>query len=306
MADLILKKDRKLYKWNKKYSRNKIQKGEFDILHATYFDHYDLDKIPKKVVLTVYDMIHELMPEFFDANNKDAENKKAWVDRADKIIAISASTKQDLIRIHHINPDKIEVISLGYYENENNESDNPRRVSASKYILYVGERNHYKNFFRFLKAVSPILRNNRNLILFCAGGGAFKSAELQAISREGLGQNVVQKNVSNAELKNLYRHAELFVFPSLYEGFGYPLIEAFAQACPVVCSNTSSFGEVAGNAAVFFNPLDISEMETAIANVLNDQIPRDELRKKGNEQIKLFTIENSIQKTKEAYRQLII
>ena len=110
--------------------------------------------------------------------------------------------------------------------------------------------------------------------------------------------------MANNELNLLYKNAEAFIFPSLYEGFGFPLIESFANQCPVICSNTSCFEEVGGHAALYFNPYHADEMTDAIAKILADKNLRDNLIKNGLEQIKRFTIEKNIEATKKVYQSL--
>jgi glycosyltransferase involved in cell wall biosynthesis len=305
IANTFFKKDRKLYKLNKKYSNHLVKKSDFDIFHPTYYDPYFLNNIDKPFVVTVYDMIHELMPEFFDSNNIDAENKKKLIDRADKIIAISESTKKDIIDVYNIDSNKIKVIHLGYFDDEIDLALTQENFDLKPYLLYVGDRNTYKNFYNFLKAISPIFKKRKDLQLICAGGGPFKSSEIQAINRAGINNRIFQKNVSGFELKSLYANAELFIFPSLYEGFGFPLIEAFANNCAVACSNTSSFIEVAGDAAVLFNPLIIDEITFAIDKILDDSSIKTKIIAEGRNQKNKFTNEKCASLTKDVYYNLL-
>ncbi len=305
ISKVLFKKDRKIYKWNKKYSKYIISKSEYDILHPTYYDPYFLANNKKPFVITVHDMIHEIMPEFFQPNNTDSENKKKIIHQADKIIAISESTKNDILNLYNIDSDKIHVIHHGYYDVSDISAHNVSINNNPPFLLYVGDRNTYKNFYRFLQSVTPILQKNKDLQLICAGGMPFQSAELQAIMRTGASNRIFQKNVTNLELKILYKKASLFIFPSLYEGFGFPLIESFANNCAVVCSNTSSFKEIAGNAAIYFNPFEIEDITNCIEMVLEDSNCRDRLIKNGEEQIKKFTIEKCASLTKETYQSML-
>lgn len=145
----------------------------YDIVHPTYYNPYIIGKSKAKLVLTVYDMIHELFPEYFEYDKITIPNKKKMIFAADQIIAISENTKKDILRIYpEISPDKITVIYLGssFQSPESDYVYSDERFPEN-YILFVGLRGAYKNFARFFKAVAPVLKENSDLYLVCCGGG---------------------------------------------------------------------------------------------------------------------------------------
>jgi glycosyltransferase involved in cell wall biosynthesis len=275
-----------------------------DLLHTTYYWG-----VPRwfraPVVVTVFDMIHELYPDSFPANDATATAKRASVLRADHILAISHSTARDLIRLLGVSPAKISVTHLGF-ANTLVAAPLSHSKSARPYLLYVGQRHGYKNFRAMLQAWadSPLLRATFDLLAF--GGGAFTPAEQAAIAdiqpREGA---VRQMGGGDAELAQAYRQARAFIYPSAYEGFGIPPLEAMSVGCPVVCSNTSSLPEVVGDAALTFDPTDREALRTAMERIVQDETLRADLASRGLVRVKQFTWDNCARETVSVYRQLI-
>ena len=289
---------------NHLYSTYKLKTDNYDILHPTYYNDYFLDKIgDKPFVLTIYDMIHEKYAgEFFSETNSVISNKQLLAEKADKIIAISESTKRDIIEHYDISAEKIVVIYLG----NSMKTINERKTSLvnDDYILYVGNRKKYKNFKFFLKSISGILNKN-NLSLFCAGGGDFDNEELGLINNLNLEDSIYQKNVDESELSSLYSNAKAFVFPSLYEGFGIPILESFSMGCPAILSNTSSLPEVGGEAAIYFDPKSKESIKHEVAKVINNIELRKKMVKKGYSQLEKFSWSKTAVDTLELYRSVI-
>jgi glycosyltransferase involved in cell wall biosynthesis len=299
------KYSKRLFKYmNHLYLSYKLKSDNYDLLHPTYYSDYFLNKIgDKPFVLTIYDMIHEnFSGEFFSVNDSTITSKKLLAEKADKIIAISKSTKNDIIEYYNIPASKIKVIYLG--SSMQTDSEENTRLINNDYILYVGNRKKYKNFTFFLKSISDILKSN-NLSLFCAGGGDFDKEELDLINSLNLEELTFQKNVDEKELSSLYNNAKFFVFPSLYEGFGIPVLEAFSMGCPVILSNTSSLPEVGGDAAVYFNPKNKEDMQNKIDKVINDNQLRTEMIKKGYKQLSKFSWSKTAAETLKLYRSVI-
>jgi glycosyltransferase involved in cell wall biosynthesis len=298
-------KVRIFYLLNKLSSILKLKRQNFDIFHPTYYDPYFL-KYLKNIpyVLTVYDMIHEKFDYMIPSNDATSKNKKILVESATKIIAISESTKKDIIEIYGIDEAKIEVVylanSLVYNQNFIYNIEIPK-----KYILFVGSRGGYKNFLYFVKSVREILKGDNELSILCAGGGKFTSFENKYFLELNISEQIFQCDLNDNNLAFLYKHAILFVFPSLYEGFGIPILEAFACECPLVCSNTSSLPEVAGFAAQYFDPYDENSIEDAIATVLNDKILRDKLIQDGKERLHFFSWKKTVTQTAEIYKSIL-
>ncbi|HQR94928.1 MAG TPA: glycosyltransferase family 1 protein, partial [Sediminibacterium sp.] len=143
------------------------------------------------------------------------------------------------------------------------------------------------------------------LWLVCAGGGAFKNAELNLLKAHQLNQRVIYQPIhDNEQLASLYNHARCLVYPSLYEGFGLPIIEAFACGCPVITSKGSSTGEIAGDAAVLINPNDTEEMSQKISEVLNNEFLQDQMVKLGHNRAHLFNWDKTANQTLKLYQAI--
>jgi len=288
---------------NKPNAIRKLKEQKFDIFHPTYYDPYFFKYLGNKpFILTVYDMIHEKFSDMFPSDDKTSENKKFLVEKATKIIAISESTKKDLMEIFGIDASKIEVVHLGNSMfPATNENANININIPDRYILFVGVRGIYKNFDRFIKSVSEILNQDRNLFVICAGGGKFCTDEIQLFSDLDIIKQVHQYDLDDGTLANLYKNAQLFVFPSIYEGFGIPILESFACQCPLLCSNTSSLPEVAGDAAYYFDPYSKDSIKNAIVKVLDNKNLQEELRQKGLLRLEKFSWKQAAIKTKKIY-----
>lgn len=282
---------------NKKYCIKQIKKNEFDIFHPTYYDPYFLDYLSKPFVLTVHDMIHEL---YIKEDIKTINNKKLLIDRADKIIAISENTKKDIMEIYNVDSSKIEVIHWANSLNEIEKIDTPK-----KYILFVGVRHNYKNFNTFITAAAKILNKDNELSVICVGGGKFTSEEYKLLTSLGILKNVIQMSVNDEQLGYLYKNAEVFVYPSLYEGFGIPILEAFNFNCPVALSNTSCFPEIAGECAEYFDPNNIDDIQRAIEKIIYDKEYREYLIDKGMKRNKEFSWEKTGKRYNDIYRSLL-
>jgi len=278
-----------------------------DIVHETYFSPYRLGGRKARRVLTIYDMIHEKFASHFRLSERAARYKALAAERADHVICISESTRRDAIEILGLNPDKASVIYLGYDFLETDEANVDQQIlpTSEPYLLYVGNRAGYKNFFRFLEVygTSPEIKTGYKLI--CFGGGSFTRQELIRIQELGLvNEQVIQLAGSDQMLSRLYSKASAFVYPSLYEGFGIPPLEAMAHDCPVVCSNTSSIPEVVGNAGEYFYPTDSESLCAAIQTVVGSESHREFLIREGRERLKLFSWDRCAAETLDVYKKL--
>jgi glycosyltransferase involved in cell wall biosynthesis len=275
-----------------------------DLVHETYYSVKRHAPNNCKVVLTVFDMIHERFPECFPSRDLTSKVKAIAVQRADHIVCISTHTQRDLIELFGVDPKKTSVVHLGFSLTK--QSIVNELTSDNSFLLYVGSRGGYKNFDALLHAYasSPSLLREYELVAF--GGGAFNAKERALIAALGIrNDRVRQINGGDAVLASLYRKAALFIYPSRYEGFGIPPLEAMSFDCPVVCSNTSSIPEVVGDAAEFFNPDSIDSMVQAIEHVLHDVRLRQTLVNRGRERVKLFSWERCAEKTLDIYRGLL-
>jgi glycosyltransferase involved in cell wall biosynthesis len=294
-----------LKNYNDKILSQHLHSKEYDIYHPTYYNNAIFkEKTSIKYVVTVYDMINELYPEYF-RDDKQAESvsitKKRLIENADRIIAISQNTKKDILKYCAVSEDKIDVIYLGNHFDQSSGCNETAIDIPTKYILYVGSRYEYKNFTRFVTAAAPLLIENNDLYLISAGSLPFNNEELSLMAKLGVDHKVIHRFVDDEDLKSLYKNATLFVFPSIYEGFGLPILEAYSCDCPLVLSSTGAFHEIAGSAAEFFDPFCEQSIYTAISKVLFDDDLRHSMIARGQEQAKLFSWKKTGKQTHETY-----
>lgn len=294
---------RRLYQFtNRQYSRVALLRGNYDLFHPTYYSPYFLDIVKdrqKPFVLTIHDMTFERYPQDVLIYDRTIPHKKRLIAEADHIIAVSENTKRDIVEILGTDPSKISVVHHGYRP----------VVEASpqlfdRYVLYVGERKGYKNFFPWLSAVRPLLMADPTFKIVCTGS-AFSSSELKMLHKWGISDRIVHISADDAQMASLYRHALCFVFPSHYEGFGIPILEAFSNGCPVCLSNASCFPEVAGDAALYFNPHDAQSMQDSLRELMASSTLRTELAIKGEERVREFSLGRMVENTCAVYRKLV-
>lgn len=278
-----------------------LKKRKIDLFHPTYYDDYflnHLNSIP--YVVTVYDMIHEKFLK--EENDPTLLKKKISVENANHIIAISENTKKDLVELYGINTDKITVVYLSHNINPSETeivSNLPQR-----YVLFVGERGWYKNFNVFVEAMKIVRITHPEIQLVCTGR-PFNEEEKLFLGKHNLLNDTHQFFVSDKQLTYLYKNAEVFVFPSEYEGFGIPILEAFACNCPVALSNTSCFPEIAGDGGTYFNPQKFEEMADAILRIIEDKGWKQDKVEKASQILKNYSWQNTINQTIAVYDRII-
>lgn len=279
-----------------------LKKCSFDIFHPTYYDDYFMDYIGRKpFVITIHDMIYEKFPEFFPLADKTIFKKKKLAQKASHIIAVSENTKKDIINFLDITEEKITVIYHGSPGLSNKKS---KHLEYNfKYLLYVGARSGYKNFIFFIQSVASLL-NRIDIFLICTGL-PFSKDELKLLEYLEINERVINIFASESELRELYNNAEALIFPSLYEGFGIPILEAFANSCPVILSETACFREIAGDAGLYFDPKSRNEICEKIDSLLNSNHLKDEMKKKGIERSRLFTWTSAADKTFNVYQKCL-
>lgn len=276
-----------------------------DIIHETYYSFASQAKTSAARIVTVHDMIHEFFPNSLKKNDPLTKYKRTACERADHIISVSKNTKKDLIDLFQISPDKISVIPLAV--NPLKSKSSSLKVNASKpFILYVGARYEYKNFKLLVKALGSSFSLKSNFDLVAFGGGKFDSEELALISSLGLASSQVrQEEGSDEVLTSLYRSASAFAYPSIYEGFGLPPLEAMLNGCPVISSNTSSMPEVIQDAAEFFNPQSLDGLISALESVLFSEDRKKELIQKGKDRVTEFSWRKCATQTLDVYQQFV-
>ena len=292
---------------NKLWSKVRIRLSDYDILHPTYYNPYLIpDAKGRTLVLTVHDLIHQLYPEYFPGDRRTVEWQRRIIARADHLIAISENTKRDLMEVMKVPEEKITVIHHGLMlggRRKELSAQERTMVLPENYILFVGDRTRYKNFDGFISEVAVLLKEY-DIHLICTGGRAFSSEEWQRIRSLGVADRVSRMTVSDTMLEKLYRHAICFVYPSLYEGFGLPILEAYHVGCPVVLSRASCFPEIAGDAALYFEPGREGCMREAVRTLLDDKARRRTLSEAGRRRLALFSAEKMVERTRELYLRL--
>lgn len=298
------------YLHNRRVSNCALRRGAYDVFHPTFFDPSCVRALgDRPYVLTLHDMTPEAFPELFPRSTLyDRLVTARWIDGkrtlargAAKIIAISENTRSDVIRYYGVDPAAVEVVHQAGALDLSAAASAAARVPPRPFLLFVGVRSGYKNFAAFARAIAPLLERDADLVVVCVGGGAFTSAESTLLGSSGHRDRYLQFRASDAELAALYRAARAFVFPSRYEGFGIPILEAFSCGCPCAISRASSFPEIAGDAAAYFDPDDQESMTEGIRTVLDDEEHRRELVRRGLARARMFSWEATARKTVAVY-----
>lgn len=297
-----------------------LAKENLDVLHSTS----PLSRIPVayrgKCVVTFHDLAMYKVPHSFSAV-KTAHDKAVYslmVKKADKIIAVSESTKRDLTDLFKVPEDRIKVIYSGldkrFFETPAIDSE---KVLAKfginkKYILFLGTLEPVKNVTRLLEAFAQFKENYKkqnkkfDYQLVLAGKRGWLSQAYPSIAKDlGIGKDIVFTGyIIGDELVPLFKNSQFFVMPSLYEGFGMTVLEAFATGTPAIISRVSSLPEIAGDAAHYVNPIDNQEIADAMLKFATDENLRNDYRIKGLEQVKKFDWEKTARETLEVYKSL--
>jgi glycosyltransferase involved in cell wall biosynthesis len=277
----------------------------FDLAHPTYYTLLSQRQVSEyrcPVVITVWDMIHELFPEL-DPSGRVAQQKRQAIEVADAVLCISENTKRDLLAHHRIPESKIRVTTLASDLDASVVEGNERRPSRP-YFLYVGARAGYKNFDGLLLAFASA-RTLVPDVALCAVGSPFSRDETRRIAELGLtGRVEAYGPASDRQLVALYRHCIAFVYPSLYEGFGIPPLEAMQCGTPVVASNRSSIPEVVGDAGVLFDPSRGDELTDILVGLVRDPASRAPLIERGYQRARMFSWEQTARQTIDVYRKL--
>lgn len=276
-----------------------------DVLHETYYLESNHAGVNCARVVTVFDMINELLEPESSDREMETRAKRAAVARADSVICISEHTRRDLIDLLGVPEQKTHVVHLGFTLTAVPAAEN-QAATRRPFLLYVGKRGGYKNFDTLLAAFASSVRLRADFALLAFGGGGFSEKEHLRIAELGLKSGeVVQTGGNDDVLSALYRDARCFIYPSMYEGFGIPPLEAMSFGCPVVSSNTSSIPEVVGDAAITIDPTDVDAMRDAIERAVFDEEVRRDLISRGAVRIRRFSWKNCAEETMKIYQSLL-
>ena len=272
----------------------------YDVLHRTYYAAPG--PVWRPSVCTVVDMIPEILPHHFPEGNPH-RRKRAVVQASDLVLSISESTTRDIMAVYGCPASRVATTPLGidcqaFAGGPRSAIPSARPTSCSLAFAIA------QNFRRFALAAAAVLSSHPEVSLALVGGGALLASERDIFLKAGVLDRVAQANVQDAALPSIYREAEVFVFPSEYEGFGLPILESFACACPVAASRASCFPEVGGPAIDYFDPTSTDEIAHAIERVLRSRSHADELRRLGSEHVKAYTWQRTAELTADAYHQI--
>jgi glycosyltransferase involved in cell wall biosynthesis len=253
----------------------------------------------KHKVFTIHDMIVEKQ------NINAGGDKRTYAENADKIIAVSEATKRDIVKLWGINGEKIEVIYHGSSLNLQSAQATKKPV-PDNFLLYVGERGGHKNFATFIQAIASLLIKHKNLYLVCAGKHVFSKQETLMIKGLAIEKKVVfLLRPSDSELTYLYGNAKVFVFPSVNEGFGIPILEAWSCGTPVVLSCNDCFTEIAAEAGYYFSSDSPDSICESVEKVLLDKDIQKDLVQKGRNRLSLFSWEKTVNQTAALYNSVL-
>lgn len=273
--------------------------------------HYSPPLLPCPLVVTIHDIAYEYFPDQFlkDDLYKLRNWTKQSIKKAAKIIAVSESTKKDIIKFYDVDKNKIAVVHNGYDKNRFHKQVKPNKsvlsslgVSSDKYLLYVGTIQPRKNVLKLVQAFHILKKNNeyKGKLVIAGNPGWMSDKIIKGIrSSEYINDIIISGYVAQNDLPTLYKSADAFILPSLYEGFGIPILESMACGTPVAVSNNSSLPEVVGNAGELFDPNDPQDISKAILKVLKN--PRS-YTQKGYKLITNFSWEKTAKLTLKALK----
>jgi glycosyltransferase involved in cell wall biosynthesis len=249
------------------------------------------------LVATVHDLAHLVLPEYKNNFFKFLYAKMMFFFVrlfANKIICVSNFTKSQLIEIVKINESRIEVIHLGLDKVRLTSMQTPMISLPKHYALFVGNIKNHKNIKNLILSIRDVqVTYDLDLVIIGQREGFITSGEdIFKLADSLKVRYVFSGTLSDAELAYVYGHASLLAFPSIFEGFGLPPLEAMSFDCPVVASNAASIPEVCGSAAVYFDPYSVQEMTSAIIQVISDDGLRAELISRGKERLHLFDVKS--------------
>jgi glycosyltransferase involved in cell wall biosynthesis len=292
-----------------------LARARVDLFHAPHYVVPPLTTAP--VVVTIHDCIHLRFPQYLP-NRAALYYARAMMTiaarRSRRVLTVSQASKEDILHYLHIPAEKIEVIHnaidtrlAGEPTQEDVARVRERFLLTAPFVLYTGNIKPHKNVDRLIEAFSILRqRGTEDVKLLIIGDDVSKYPNLRRlVHRFQLHQHVRFLGfVPDATLAVLYRLAAVFVFPSLYEGFGLPPLEAMAAGAPVITSNVSSLPEVVGDAAILIDPMDAGAIAHAMARVLGDPELRQDLIRRGRERVKAFSWERSVARVRQVYGEL--
>lgn len=269
-----------------------------DVVHETLYAPDRAAPRSAKIVITIHDTIPERLPDTWPNITRHRAERQKILARADRVICVSESTRKDLLEFYEVDPSRVSVALLAASMLPS--SEGPIEIGMP-YFLHVGARHRYKNFDRLLRAFgeSQLFRTHK-LISF--SDAPLTPAELGTMDSAGVSkESVLSVGGNDNMLARYYAGAEALVFPSMYEGFGIPLVEAMLCGCPIITSNISSLPEVAGEAAIYCDPSDVKSISDAMEKMASSPLVRSDLIAKGLARAQKFSWERCAEQTYGIY-----
>ena len=301
--------------WRSFRIRKQLQQHKIELFHGLSNEiPFGLDNYPFKKVVTIHDLIFKHFPKqypYIDRLVYDYKTKYAC-QHSDVVIAISESTKKDLIKFYDVPEEKIKVVYQScaehFFQDKSDvliEKINKRYKLPPEYMLYVGSITERKNLLSIIQAMTLLPKEMELPLVIVGGGKAYKEQVLQFIKKQGYEKYVYFIRPENEDLPFIYQKATLFVYPSVYEGFGIPIIEALFSETPVITSNCSSMPEAAGPDALLIDPKQPEDLAQAIDKVLSDDALRERMIKKGYAYAQQFKGEPLTKQLVEIYQSVL-
>jgi len=278
-------------------------KANCDVVHNTFYLPHGLAPTRgAKRIVTVHDMIPELMPQ--TRRRLDLLTmKRRYVESADQVICVSEATRDDLRKVYGHIKAPVTVVHHGV---DPRFRPHVERIQGlpQRYVLFVGNRGQYKDADVLFQAFAR-MNIEDDLMLVCAGGGTFTRDEHQRIQALGIASRVILLELNDDDMASAFSNAELFVFPSRFEGFGLPAIEAMACGTPTILAAATSLPEVGADAAAYFEPGNVQELAALMSELLASSTLRSELSNKGKLRAAEFTWRRTAEQTADVYRTAI-
>jgi glycosyltransferase involved in cell wall biosynthesis len=283
--------------------------GRLDVYHPTLYRRMPLVRA-RRVVVTHHDCVHEHFPDLFPNAKQILRAKRRLYARADAIICVSESSRKDLLKFYDVDAAKTLVIYHGLDRSPDHrlpasattKGRSHARVPAD-YLLFVGSRAPYKNFNSLLRAFRTT-GLHKSMSLLAVGGGALTAAERGLAEKLEIASSlIVFPRLSDAQLAEVYAEATLLVYPSRYEGFGFPPLEAMAAGCPALVSNSSSLPEICGDAPFYFDVNEQGSLEKNLLEATNDEKARSRARHRGTRVAAQYSWQKCGEQTLALYRE---
>lgn len=295
---------------------NDLKKKEIDLYHGLSHElPFGIEKTNIRTVVTIHDLIIKTWPKTFPWFDRQIYNHKfsSSCKRADQIIAISESTKNDIVNYYRVDPKRVKVVhqtcsdifKLTLNENLIRQVLEKHQLPTS-YLLYVGSIIERKNLLGLLQAIHQLPKSLNIPLVVIGKGNSYLKKVQTFIATHGLQPQVFfPKNISTEELSAIYQGAEIFCYPSFYEGFGIPIIEALYSRTPVLTSDLSSLPEAAGQGAFYANPHKAESISEGIQKILTDGNYRQNLIDNGYTHVQKFNAKDLTERMMGVYRRLL-